>query len=236
MNISDRTVRRRLNDFGLQGCIVKKKPLVCRRNRLKRLDFAKKYALKPVTFWKRMLWSDETKVNLFNSDKKVYARRPQNKEMDRRYTSKTVKHGGCSVMVLGCFSWLGLGPIVRINGIMDQIGYKNILERDMEPFAYDCLPLKWIFMHDNDPKHKAKSVTKWIEEKRICILDWPAQSPDLNPIENLWKEVKLLIKPQNIKNKDQLWHEIPEAWKSIPTEKCEKLVESMPQRCGKLSE
>ena len=73
----------------------------------------------------------------------------------------------------------------------------------MEPYSDENLQLNWIFMHDNDLKHKSKSVTKWITEKKIRVSNWLAQSPDLNPIENLWYEVKK-VKQMNMKNKEEL--------------------------------
>ena len=100
----------------------------------------------------------------------------------------------------------------------------------MEPYSVENLQLNWIFMHDNDLKHKSKSVTKWITEKKIRVSNWLAQSPDLNPIENLWYEVKK-VKQMNVKNKEELWRAVQKAWNKKPVEKCQHLVESIPRRC-----
>lgn len=114
---------------------------------------------------------------------------------------------------------------------MDKFAYLNILKNTMEPYCFENMPLNWIFMHDNDPKHTAKVVKNWLSDEKIPVLDWPAQSPDLNPIENLWNDVKVKVGQQKCKNSDDLWKAIKEAWDSIPLDKCRKLIESLPRRC-----
>ena len=66
----------------------------------------------------------------------------------------------------------GMGPIHKINGIVDQAVYKNIMKDVLLPYSEEYLPLNWIFMQDNDPKHKAKSVTKFFEDEKVNLLTW----------------------------------------------------------------
>lgn len=230
IQLSSRTIRKRLNESDLRGCVAQHKPLVSKKNLAARLRFAKSFRNKPATFWRNVLWSDESKFNRFGSDGKRYVWRPPKQQLNPKYTVKTVKHGGGSIMVWAAFSWHGVGPIAKIDGRMDRYLYKRILEQHMEPFAEENLPLRWTFMHDNDPKHTSKFVKQWLLDQHIDVLPWPPQSPDLNPIENLWNDVEEHIRMKKPKNLRELWDATQEGWNAIPIGRCQRLVESLPQR------
>lgn len=158
-------------------------------------------------------------------------RRPIGKRNDHRYQKPTVKHGGGSLMVWGCFSGLGIGPIVRIEGIMTSIVYRDLLQANMLEY-YDFIKEEGsLFQQDNDPKHKSKVVAAWFKEHKIEVMVWPAQSPDLNPIENLWQIVDNKIRKRRFTNLAQMFEIIEEEWDRIPRETLTKLVQSMPRRC-----
>ena len=90
-----------------------------------------------------------------------------------------------------------------------------------------------IFQQDNDPKHTAKSVGKYIERAKYLVLEgWPSQSPDLNPIKNLWQELKTRLyhaQPQP-SNKDELFPLLKREWEALPQDVLRNLVHSMPRR------
>lgn len=231
LNVSTRTVSRRLAAADLSCYRPSKKPLISFRNQKKRMQFAKEHLSWDKQKWSRVLFSDESKFNIMGSDGISYVRRPRGKRFESRYCIKTLKHGGGSVMVWGCFSAAGLGPLHRINGIMDQYVYKNILMDVMLPYAEWEMPLRWVFQQDNDPKHTSRLVKTWLNDHNITVMNWPPQSPDLNPIENLWEIVKRKINRENVKNADDFFKRVQTAWNEVPPNIIQNLIESMPRRC-----
>ena len=98
LTISESTIRRRLYEIGFKGYVGREKPYVSKDNQVKRLHYAKTYLEKTVGYWNEVLWSDETKFNLFGSDGKVMMWRTTKEESDPKSTVPTVKHSGGSVM------------------------------------------------------------------------------------------------------------------------------------------
>ncbi len=86
----------------------------------------------------------------------------------------------------------------------------------------------FIFQQDLAPAHTAKSTKSWLNDHGVGVLDCPAKSPDLNPIENLI--VKKKMRNKRPKNADELKVTVNETWASIPPQQCHKLITSMPQR------
>ncbi len=87
-----------------------------------------------------------------------------------------------------------------------------------------------IFQQDLAPAHTAKSTKSWLNDHGVGVLDWPANSPDLNPIENLWSIVKRKMRNKRPKNADELKATVKETWALIPAQQCHEMITSMPRR------
>ncbi len=88
----------------------------------------------------------------------------------------------------------------------------------------------FIFQQDLAPVHTAKGTKSWFNDHGVTVLDWPANSPDVNPIENLWSIVKRKMKDTRPNNGDDLKAALKATWASITPEQCHRLIASMPRR------
>ena len=89
---------------------------------------------------------------------------------------------------------------------------------------------EWIFQHDNDPEHRAAIVTSWLHGNNINRINWPSYSSGLNPIEHLWDEVERRMKNTSPRNVTELKEFLMKIWKSVESQVCKKLVDSVPNR------
>ncbi|KAK3546515.1 hypothetical protein QTP70_026370 [Hemibagrus guttatus] len=111
----------------------------------------------------------------------------------------------------------GPGRLIRVKERMNGAMYREILNKNLLPSAR-ALKMKrgWVFQHDNDPKHTARATKEWFRKKHFQVLEWPSQSPDLNPIENLWRKLKIRVaqrQPQNITALEEI---CMEEWAKLP--------------------
>ncbi|KAL2099419.1 hypothetical protein ACEWY4_005899 [Coilia grayii] len=230
-SVSLSTVKRVLYRHGLKGHSARRKPLLQMKHKKARLEFANAHRGKDVNFWRRVLWSDETKFELFGHNDHCYVWRNKGEACKPENTKPTVKHGGGSIMLWGCFAAGGTGALHKIDGIMKKEQYVEILKQHLKASARKLkLGRKWVFQMDNDPKHTSKLAKKWLEDNRVSVLKWPSQSPDLNPIEHLWAELKRHVHARRPTNIAKLYQFCQEEWAKIPAKYCQKLVEGYPKR------
>ena len=108
-------------------------------------------------------------------------------------------------MLWGCFAAGGTGALHKIDGMMRQENEVDILKQHFKTSVRKLkLGHKWVFQMDNYPKHTSKVVAKWLKDNKVKLLEWPSQSPDLNPIEHLWAELEKRVRARRPTNLTQL--------------------------------
>ena len=169
-----------------------KMPLINKVHQGKRLKYAKDMLNKPVGFWKTVIWSDESKFNLFGSNGEVIVwRTPIKKEFDIKCIVPTVKHAGGSMTAWECFTRKRTRQLCVLDRVIDRFYYLEILEQHLLPSIKKFkFVQEFVFMHDNDSKHTSGLIKDWLKEKKIQTLPWPSFPSDLNPIEHLWDELE----------------------------------------------
>ena len=184
--------------------------------------------------WKQVIWSDETKINHIGSDEKRWAWKKAREDLSDRLIQETVKFGGGFLMMWGCMRWEGVGMACKIDGRMDTDLYLQIMEDELQQTLeyFGKTPDDIVFQQDNDFKYTSKRAKKWFAKHGFEVMVWPAQSPDLNPIEHLWFLLKrrLAEYPESAKGITELWKRVQVEWEKIEVAKCQRLIKSMPRR------
>jgi transposase len=225
------SVCRILKSLGFVAEIKKKKPLLTKRQRQKRLRWAKKYRYWTVADWSKVIFSDESKINVWGSDGVKYCWRRPGDPLQPHHLDLQVKFGNGNIMIWGCMSINGVGYACHIEDRMNAELYCYILGSTFRD-SVKYWNLRWtdlVFQQDNDRKHTSKLATKWFENRDITVLDWPANSPDLNPIEHLWHQLKLKLSlyENQASGVGELWQRVDKEWNTLTAEECRRYIESM---------
>ncbi len=160
----------------------------------------------------------------------------QSLEEERRGTESTLLEVQCKVSTvsdgLGCHVIsAGVGPLCFLRSKVNTAVYQEVLEHFMLPAADQLYgDADFIFQQDLAPAHSAKATSTWFKDHGIPVLYWPANSPDINPIENLWGIVKRKMQYARPNNAEELKATIRATWALITPEQCHRLIDFMP-RC-----
>jgi len=225
------TVRNRQVEAGLGGRVARNKPKLTKKQRRARLLWARKYQSWKAEDFEKVLWSDESPFNLFVKNGKVWVRRREGEEYQLCCMQPTVKFGGGHINVWGCFSGQGVGSLYQINGIMNGPMYREILKNHMAP-VLRRLGSDFIFQQDNDPKHTSKVAKKYLSNANFTVMDWPSQSPDLNPIENIWSHIKQRLRKRSTgpRSLSDIFEFVKHEWEALDKDYLLTLIHSMPRR------
>lgn len=231
LRVGTRTIQRRITESNIfKSYFATKKPFISATNRNKRFEWAKAHLNWTIDQWKTVIFSDESPYTLaFHGKRRVW--RMHNERYNPLCTIGTIKHDK-KINVWGCFCYHGVGNIHNIEGNMNAPMYIQILDNELRPSAARLYGNDdFIFQQDNDPKHTAKATKEYIDMYEFNVLDWPSQSPDLNPIENLWSILDQKLKFRKVNTLNALFDALEEGWNNLSIDILHRFIESMPRRC-----
>jgi transposase len=226
LSISHVAVWRHMKKKGYQSSLPLGTPMLTQRHIEMRKAWAEAHLHDN---WGRTIFTDETAFDLFRN--KVRRWHKSGAKPIRRLPKSRQK-----VMAWGGISRKGKTPFFCFTEIMDGPFYVNILQTQLLPAAQSMYGKNWRLQQDNDPKHTSRVAKDFIATNGIRAIDWPSNSPDLNPIENMWQIVKNNVEKRMPKDISELTKFMVEEWEAIPDETVNNLVSSIKNRCELLLE
>ncbi|KAE9016525.1 hypothetical protein PR002_g13632 [Phytophthora rubi] len=229
--VSLQVVRNRLNAVGLNGRSARKKPYLSNKHRKQRLAYAKRLAHLEKDDWANVLFTDEASVELHGTSGRVSVWRRTHEAFHEKCVVPTFKSSRKSLMVWSSISADGVGTMHFCEKSVDGAYYRHLLQQEI-PITRQLLglPQPVNFVQDNAPAHRAKATTKFVKSLGLHDLRHPVQSPDLNPIENVWAIMKRELNRQPATSIEDLKVKLLEIWTSIDDDVIRKCVLSMPAR------
>ena len=231
--VAKRTVQDHLYKHGFNRRVCKKKVFIREVNRKKRLAWCREKRRWTVhRNWNKIIFSDESKI-MIGHDLRVYVWRKKHEGWRPDLIQKQRPQPKFEVMIWGCICWHGVGTLAAVTGNINAVKYQEILEDNLWPVIAQHFPNGgYHFQDDNAPVHRARSTQEYIAQNGINGMSWPAQSPDMNIIENVWLYVKRKLQTRvgTIKSKDDLFAEIQRIWMDITPAYIQSLYKSLPKR------
>lgn len=248
-NVCTQTLRRRLKEAGIRKWRAVGRCLLRQKDAKARYKWARAHRHWSKEDWAKIVWSDECLIKQDSDPRQLWVFRRQNKreKYDPKNIRAKLKYGGAKQMVWACFCGNKLGPIVFTEGTINSHVYITILETKLLPFIQalkDDENSNIVFQQDNAKVHTSKISSAWLTnsmtQNGFSTMVWPAYSPDMNPIEEIWARLKTelhrrypdtqSLKGSNDEIKRKLQDRLWEVWWDIGEEVLNGLIDSMPRR------
>jgi transposase len=220
-HVHGETVRRYLRQEGLKAYVKSRKPDLTKDQMKARRKFAKEHMHWTVDDWKRVMFSDETLICwVGHFGRGFYYRKPKDKRLLPHHFKRSKQGGGGKIMVWGCLTYFGVGDACKLDGGVDSEAYVGVL-RDYVLASrdwYGMEPSTFIFQQDNAPIHTSRAAKTYLTDNNISVLEWPANSPDINIIEGIWAYIKQRLDDyeNDPKDEEELWKRVQDVWTMIP--------------------
>ncbi|GBN01458.1 Transposable element Tcb1 transposase [Araneus ventricosus] len=197
-----------------------------RENKRRRVAWAKSHLSWTPSQWEKVLWTDESifEVSCGNIGRKAIRKKYEANDLS---CYKGVVNKASSMIVWGCLAANVVGSLYFYTGTIKAPDSKSVLEVNLRKSVQRLFGRKrYIFQQDNPRPHTAKITLT----KHVPVLEWPAASPDLSPLENIWRILMRNMAQRRPRNIQQLQDYLRQEWEKISTDTLNRLVSSMPKR------
>ena len=231
---SVRCIQETLHKEGYRKVAARKKPLLTKKQRRARRNFARNYRDWGLNEWREVLWSDEATFFVSDSKGKRVWRAPGADPLTENLISANVKYPSY-LMVWGSFGYGGKGDLVILprNETVNKEVYYTLLNLHLES-SFESSKTS-IFQQDGAPAHTARLLKEWFADASIDVIqDWPGNSPDISPIENLWAIMKSRMRNLDTSSLPKLEDAIRKTWDELDDAHLRNLADSVPKRLRKV--
>ena len=231
--ISDRTVRRRLQEADLRARRPYTGPILTPRHRRNRNQWARNHLRWTRAMWRRVLFTDESKFRLRGADGRTRVWRRVGERFAQCCVQEVDRWGGGGLMVWGGISYHSRSQLHVFPGRVNGQTYRDqVLAPHVMPF-FAANPGVTILQQDNARAHTSRVSMTFLQARNVQVLPWPALSPDMAPIEHVWdilgqRVSRLAAQPQNLQ---QLQAALQAEWWNIPQRTIQNIINSMRSRC-----
>ena len=230
IDASARTVRRRLDESGLFGRVARIEYPFTEEHIAQRLEFARQHENWTEDQWARVLFSDETYIHL-GVNGQLWVQRPQDTAYLSDYMVLSQSNFAPKIGIWACFASQGVGALRFFDDEMDTRLYTDTMQRFMKPCALRFWPSgAWFYLQDNAAYHRSLGSRAWFHNNGVDLVALPPHSPDLNPIENLWADLKRRVEAHHPRSIAELKEIVTLEWENTSTLTCSNLVDSMNDR------
>ena len=226
LNVTPRTVRNHLKFMNYQSSIPRTIPLLTDLQQQKRVE----WCLNHLDFvWDNVWFSDETYIEVNQISTRVWHARGKRPCIQKpKFRLK--------IMCWGAVSTRFKSKLAIVEGTMTSDRYIETLQGYLFNEKSKKSLKKMVFQQDGATCHTAKKSKTFLSASGVTVLTWPANSPDLNPIENIWSILKHEVEIRGVKTKEELINAVEEEWKRLDQEIIKKTIETMRKRIEQVVE